>query len=500
MEHIFVVNLQSIGPPADAICADVRRIGGRGGGARFEGLFLLYASETGADGTQRLACRLAFGGTEKELRRRHYRSRWAWTGDGILPCEEARHSQDGEDPVRYRHVNINCDVLIVGTGPTGVAAALKWPARHGDDVVIVEQDSEPGGTLLYDPMEIEDESSDVWLAEALVELTSLDNVRVMLNSAAVGYYINTVPTLKFGKVRYGIMLHETGVIIDDGVFVRMADDHFLIDTTSGHAERIAGWLEEWHQCELTDLDLVLNPVTSQWAVATVAGPNSRAVLQTIPGMMDLSTENFPHMSFASGEFEDSTPYRIQRVSFSGEQSYELRVPANRANEFLDRIWQSGSTYDVGMFGIEALMVLRMEKGFLHVGVDTDGTTNPFDIGFGHIVERKVADFVGARSLIRPDDKRSDRRQLIGFELAGDGGEVLAGAHFVAGTDSQRRSEGFVTSACVSPTLGKTIGLGLLERGFERKGEQVRIFDDGETVSATIVDTCFYDPEAERMRG
>ncbi|MFQ5982883.1 MAG: 2Fe-2S iron-sulfur cluster-binding protein, partial [Woeseiaceae bacterium] len=210
-------------------------------------------------------------------------------------------------------------------------------------------------------------------------------------------YVNTVPTLKPGKVRYGLMLNENGVVIDDGVFVRLADDHFLVNTTSGHADRITAWLEEWHQCEFTDLDLVISPVTSQWAVVTVAGPKARAILQELRGIIDLSTDNFPHMSFASGQFDDGTRYRIQRVSFSGEQSYELSVPVNRATEFFDRVWQAGEARDIGMFGIEALMLLRTEKGFLHVGVDTDGTTNPLDIGFGRVVENKKGDFVGARS-------------------------------------------------------------------------------------------------------
>ncbi len=313
-------------------------------------------------------------------------------------------------------------------------------------------------------------------------------------------YVNTVPTLKPGKIRYGLMLDENGIVIDDGVFIRLADEHFLINTTSGNADRIAGWLEEWHQCEWPDLDLVFSPVTSQWAVVTVAGPKAREVLKSLPGMLDLSTEKCSHMSFASGEFEDGTHYRIQRVSFTGEQSYELNVPADRATDFFDLVWQAGEPHDIGLFGAESLMVLRLEKGFLHVGADTDGTTNPLDIGFGRIVANKECDFIGARSLKRAQDKRVDRRQLIGFELDDSDATVLAGAHIVTGNGEGRRSEGFVTSACMSPTLGKTIGLGLLERGTERGGETIQLYDDEQIVSARIVDACFYDPDGERMRG
>ncbi|MFQ5547748.1 MAG: 2Fe-2S iron-sulfur cluster-binding protein [Woeseia sp.] len=313
-------------------------------------------------------------------------------------------------------------------------------------------------------------------------------------------YVNSVPGLTPGRIRYGLMLDENGVVIDDGVFIRLGSEHFLVNTTSGHADRIAAWLEEWHQCEWPDLNLVLSPVTSQWAVATVAGPRAREVLQSLPGMFDLSSERLPHMSFASGEFEDGTPYRVQRVSFTGELSFELNVPANLATDFFERIWQAGEPHDIGLFGAESLMVLRLEKGFLHVGVDTDGSTNPLDIGFGRIVANKEGDFIGARSLERTEDKRADRRQLVGFELVDADATILAGAHIVTGNGTGRRSEGFVTSACLSPTLGKTIGLGLLERGAERGGEKIQLYDDEQVVSARIVDACFYDPDAERMRG
>ena len=310
-------------------------------------------------------------------------------------------------------------------------------------------------------------------------------------------YVNTVPTLKPGKVRYGLMLTENGIVLDDGVFVRMAEDHFLVNTTSGNADRVAAWFEEWRQCEWPELELICSPVTAQWSVATVAGPYSRAVLARLPGMVDLATDKLPHMSFTVGEFTNGTPYRLQRVSFSGELSYELSVPADHAVETFEHIWQEGRMHDIGMFGIEALMVLRTEKGFLHVGVDTDGTTNPFDVGFGGVVANKKGDYVGARSLQRAHDRSADRRQLVGFEPA-NGVVVSAGAHFVKQDRKNSPSEGFVTSAVFSPTLGKAIGLGLIERGLERKGELVQIHDENTRISATLVDPCFFDPGGERM--
>ncbi len=318
-------------------------------------------------------------------------------------------------------------------------------------------------------------------------------------------YINNVLTLKPGWVRYGLMLNENGIVIDDGVFARLAEDRFLVNTTSGNAERIAAWLEEWRQCEFFDMHLVLSDVTSQWAVATLAGPGARAVLASLPGLIDLSTENLPHMSFAAGRMADGMPYRLQRVSFSGEQSYEFSVPADCAVPIFDRLLSEAALHDVVPIGVEALMVLRTEKGFVHVGVDTDGTTNPLDIGFASVVERKGRDFIGARSLERPNDRRPDRRQLVGFEPVDPQASVEAGAHVVIGNgvagrrEGGGRSEGFVTSACESPTLGRTICIGLLEGGFERGNEVVNLYDRGRLVPARVVRPCFFDPSGERMR-
>jgi sarcosine oxidase subunit alpha len=158
--------------------------------------------------------------------------------------------------------------------------------------------------------------------------------------------------------------------------------------------------------------------------------------------------------------------------------------------------------DLGLepIGLETLLVLRIEKGFLHVGSDTDGTTNPLDLGFGGIIAKKQGDFVGRRSLKRPHDQRPDRRQFVGLEPVNAADRLVAGAHLVGNANGRRRSEGFVTSACLSPTLGRSIGLGLLERGFSRKGEVVAVFDEGRTFEARVVDPTFYDPKGERMNG
>jgi sarcosine oxidase subunit alpha len=188
---------------------------------------------------------------------------------------------------------------------------------------------------------------------------------------------------------------------------------------------------------------------------------------------------------------------VQRVSFTGEMSFEINVPAEHCRHLMETVMKTGGSR-IEAIGTEALMVLRTEKGYLHVGGDTDGTTNALDVGFGGIVARKQADFVGKRSLLRAWDQRGDRRQLVGVEPLNDNEDLEPGAHFVRSQKQKFSSQGMVTSACFSPTLNRAIGLGLLEGGFQRKGEIVTVFDDGRTFDARIVDPVFYDPAGEKM--
>jgi sarcosine oxidase subunit alpha len=312
-------------------------------------------------------------------------------------------------------------------------------------------------------------------------------------------YLNNVHSLAPGKVRYGLMLTENGIVLDDGVFVCIAPGHYLICPTSGGAERIASWLDEWHQCEWPDLRLVISPVTTQWAVCTVSGPRARDVLESLGTDIDVSREALPHLAFAQGRWQGK-PMRVQRVSFSGEMTFELSVPARSAPALFAQVARAGEAHGLAPFGVEALLVMRTEKGFIHVGVDSDGTTNPADLGFGTVVARKQGDFVGRRSLERAHDRSEDRRQLVGVEPLHAQDVLVAGAHLVETTNGRRRSAGFVTSACASPTLGRSIGLALLERGFKRKGETVTVFDARKEFPARVVQASFYDPSGERMNG
>ncbi|KRB85564.1 hypothetical protein ASE00_01850 [Sphingomonas sp. Root710] len=310
-------------------------------------------------------------------------------------------------------------------------------------------------------------------------------------------YVNDVRKLKPGRCRYGLMISEHGIVYDDGVFARIAEDHFLVGTTSGHATAVSDILQEWLQCEWVDLKVLVENVTTSWAVMNLAGPRSRDVLAAVGTDIDLSREAFPHMAYREG-LVGGVPARIQRVSFSGELSYEVAVPWQYGQALWDAMMRAGAPHGISPFGIEALMAMRIEKGFLHVGSDTDGTTMPQDIGFGAAVAKKADDFIGRRSTMTPEGLRVDRRQLVGLEVLDSGGAIHAGAHVLDGDVSKRATQGWVTSSVLSPTLGRPLAMALIERGTARIGETVRISDLGTTRNARIVDSRFYDPAGERL--
>lgn len=313
-------------------------------------------------------------------------------------------------------------------------------------------------------------------------------------------YVNGVRNLKVGRCRYGLMLSEHGIVYDDGVLAKIAEDHFLVGTTSGHAAAIADILEEWLQCEWTDLNVLVENVTTAWAVINVAGPKAREVLEGVGTNIDLSREAFPHMTYREG-LVGGVRSRIQRVSFSGELSYEVSVPWGFGRALWDAMMSVGEPHGITPFGVEALMALRIEKGFLHVGSDTDGTTMPQDVGFGAVMTKKPDDFIGRRSTMTPEGLRVDRRQFVGLETLDSGGAFEIGAHVLAeDVTAPGRTQGWLTSSIHSPTLGRPIAMALVERGTMRIGETVQVWNLGKGRPARIVDPRFYDPEGERLDG
>ncbi|MFL9863469.1 sarcosine oxidase subunit alpha family protein [Paraburkholderia fungorum] len=314
-------------------------------------------------------------------------------------------------------------------------------------------------------------------------------------------YVNNLATLKPGFARYAMLTNDNGVLIDDGVVVRLAGDHFLVHATSGAVGRVFLLLEEYLQCEWPDLRVHVNNVTTQWANVTVSGPKARSVMEQLESDIDFSAESFPHMHFRAGTLA-GVQARILRASFTGEVTYEISVPGRYAQALWEHIYNVGKPFGIAPYGIEALEVMRTEKGYLHVGADTDGCSNPLDIGWGKIIEKKTDDFVGRRSLQRPADKATGRLEFVGLESADPKVPLPVGGHFVNGSAPQlpAASDGYVTSACTSPMLGKSIGLGILRNGASRLGEEVNIYAKGRIISARVVPTAHFDPKGERLNG
>lgn len=310
-------------------------------------------------------------------------------------------------------------------------------------------------------------------------------------------YASAMSTLKVGKVRYGLMLDERGVVIDDGVCARLGEDHFLVGASSAGADRVAAWLEEWLQCEFPDYDVLVAPVTTSWSVITLSGPKARDLLAAVGVDFDLAGDVFPHMSFRAGHVA-GIPARVFRVSYTGETSYEINFPTGRAVALWDAVWARGAAYGLAPIGIDAWTLLRLEKGYLHIGADTDGTTTPCNIGWDHVLRRK-GDFVGRRSLMLDIHQDAARLQLVGLQAADDA-MLPIGAHLVRRTPKGRESDGFVTSSGFSPTLGRGVAMALVHGGAARIGERVTLEQDGRSLAATIVGLTAYDPEGARLNG
>ena len=314
-------------------------------------------------------------------------------------------------------------------------------------------------------------------------------------------YTNAWLKLAPGKCRYGLMLNEHGMVFDDGVTSCIAPNHYHMTTTTGGAARVMGWLEEWLQTEWPEKEVYCTSVTEQWAVTAVNGPNARKLLSKLTDV-SLEDEQFPHMSYQKAVVA-GVPARIFRISFTGELSYEINVPARFGLHVWEALVEAGDEFDVCVYGTEAMHVLRAEKGFIIAGQDTDGTVTPLDLGMDWIVNKTKADFLGKRSLSRSDTAKSGRRQLVGI-LTDDPEEVLPeGAHLVSEVLSAppMPTEGHITSSYYSPNAERSIAMALVTSGLSRKGEKVNAqLMDGRTVAATIVDPVFVDVEGERLNG
>ncbi|GIH21870.1 sarcosine oxidase subunit alpha [Acrocarpospora phusangensis] len=297
-------------------------------------------------------------------------------------------------------------------------------------------------------------------------------------------YTNLMSSLAVGSIRYGVMCRPDGMVFDDGTAIRLAEDHYLITTTTGNAAAVLDWMEEWLQTEWPDLRVTCTSVTEQWATVALVGPGSRAVLGDLAPGLAVDRAGFPFMTWRETEVA-GIPARVCRISFSGELAYEINV----SSWYGLSLWEAVMSRDVTPYGTETMHVLRAEKGYPIVGQDTDGTTTPQDLGMEWIVSKKKPDFLGKRSFTRRDTARPDRRRLVGLLPRDPEALLPEGAALLAGD----RMAGHVTSSYPSAALGRTFALALVS------GTHTTLTTRS-GVAADVTSSVLYDPGNTRRDG
>lgn len=312
-------------------------------------------------------------------------------------------------------------------------------------------------------------------------------------------YTGTFSTLKLGRTRYGLMLREDGHVMDDGTTARLGENHYLMTTTTAAAGEVMRHLEFAHQGLKPHLDVSCISVTEQWAQFAIAGPKSRELLD---GLLDapLNPDGWPFMACGSVTVQGISA-RLFRISFSGEHAYELAVPSRYGDALFRLLLERAEAIGGGAYGMEALNVLRIEKGFI-THAEIHGRVTPFDIGMERMVSAKK-DCIGKTMSQRPGLLDEAREQLVGLKPTGAVKQLTAGAHLFGQEDEAVRvnDQGYVTSVAFSPTFGHMIGLGFLKNGPARHGETIRMVDHlrGVETKCEVVNPVFFDPEGGRVR-
>lgn len=316
-------------------------------------------------------------------------------------------------------------------------------------------------------------------------------------------YMNGMKTIAVGKARYGCMLRDDGIMMDDGTVARLGEQHYFVTTTTANAVKVFQHMELCQQWFWPDLDCQMISATEQWAQYAVAGPKSRDLLRKIVDPEhDISDATYPYMQCGEVTVCGGIKARLYRLSFSGERAFEIGVPARYGDALLRRLMTEGEEFGVCAYGSEALGVMRIEKGHIS-GPELNGTTTARDCGLGGMMSSKK-DFIGRVLAQRPGLTDPNRPALVGLKPIDRAARLRASAHFLKpGADAKAQNdEGYLTSAAYSPTLGHWIGLGLLKNGPQRHGEQVRAYDpvrNGDTL-CEVVSPIFVDPEGAKLRG
>ncbi|MFI9027722.1 sarcosine oxidase subunit alpha family protein [Streptomyces sp. NPDC053560] len=343
---------------------------------------------------------------------------------------------------------------------------------------------------------------------AFMDASTLGKIEIW--GADAGEFLNRIYTngfkkLKTGFARYGVMCRPDGMIFDDGVTLRVAEDRYFMTTTTGNAATVLDWLEEWLQTEWPELDVKCTSVTEQWTTVAVVGPKSRDVIAQVAPDLDVSNDAFPFMTFRETTLASGVPARVCRISFSGELAFEINVSSWYGRAVWDEVHEAGRPYGITPYGTETMHVLRAEKGFIIVGQDTDGTVTPQDAGMSWVVS-KLKDFIGKRSFTRPDTARADRKHLIGLlptdrtTRLPEGTQIIDQGVPVTPEAGPVPMLGHVTSAYYSPALGRPFGLALVKAGRDRIGETLLAVVGDDLVPVEVAGPVLYDPEGTKRDG
>jgi len=337
------------------------------------------------------------------------------------------------------------------------------------------------------------------------DVTTLGKIDIQGRDAAEflnKVYANPFLKLPVGKVRYGLMLREDGIVMDDGTTARMGENHFVMTTTTAQAGLVFRHLEFCRQCLWPELDVHLISTTDGWAQFAVAGPNARKLLQKIVDPEhDISNEAFPYMGCGEITICGGTVARLFRISFSGELAFEIAVPARYGDSLIRTLMAAGEEFDVVAYGTEALGVMRVEKGHA-AGNELNGQTSAANLGLGRMVS-KNKDCIGNTLSEREELTRDDGKRLVGFRPVDRSVLLTSGAHFIkpGQAATTENDEGWMSSVAYSPELGHSIGLGFIDNGSDRLGEVVLAVDlvRDRTTQVEIISPHFVDPEGERLR-
>jgi sarcosine oxidase, subunit alpha len=338
-------------------------------------------------------------------------------------------------------------------------------------------------------------------AVGVFDATTLGKIEVVGPDAAEfldRIYTGNFSGLAPGRCRYGVLLNEAGFVMDDGVVARLAPDRFHVTTTTGGAAGVLHHMEDYRQTEFPELRVWLTSIAEQWAVITVQGPLARRTIEPLVQDIDIAPEAMPHMSVREGRV-CGLPARLFRVSFTGELGYEINVPADYGRAVWEAVFAAGTQHGITAYGTEAMHVLRAEKGYIIVGQETDGTVIPADLGLEWTIGKAKRDFVGKRSLTRPDMLRADRRQLVGLlssDMLEEGAQVVADAN----APVPMPALGHVTSAYWSETLHRPIALALLVGGRRRIRQMLYVARSAGSVVVRVTTPMFYDPQGVRLHG